>query len=67
MHDAAAVRVSERLEHLRSDLDGVSVGQTVGTEHLAQRATLNVLVGDVDMTLVLAVVVGADAAWVAEP
>ena len=67
MDDAARVRVRQRLQHLRGDLDRVAVAQALGAKHLAERPSLDELVGDVDVTLVLAEVVGTNAAGVAKP
>ena len=47
--DPAAVRVRERLEHLRGDLDRAAVAELARGERLAQRAAGDVLVGDVDV------------------
>ena len=58
------VRVREAVEHLCGDLDGVAVGDAAAAEELAQRAAGDVLVGDVDVTVVAAEPVGADAALV---
>ena len=54
VHDPVPVRVRQRVEHLRRDLDGVTVGQLPGAEELAQRAARHVLVGDVHMPVVAA-------------
>ena len=65
--DPGPVRMGERVEHLGGDLDGILVGQLAGADRLAQRASGDVLVGDVDVARVVADVVGTDAAIVAEP
>ena len=65
--DPEPVRVRERVEDLRRRLDGVAVAELAGAQRLAQRAALDVLVGDVDVAAVAAEVVGADAALVPEP
>ncbi len=50
--DPAPVRVRERLEHLRGDLDRAAVVELAGRERLAQRLARDVLVGDVDVARV---------------
>ena len=67
MDDPPRMRVREPLEHLRRGFDGAVVVELPGAHHLAQGASADVLVGDVDMTGVPAEVVRADTAFVAEP
>ncbi len=67
MDDPDPVGVGERVENLRSGLDGVAVAELAGAQGLAQRAALDVLVGDVDVAAVTAEVVGADASLMAKP
>ena len=62
--DSRAVRVCERVEHLRCDLHGVTVGERARPDRLAQRPSGHVLVGDVDVARVMADVVRAHAAVV---
>ena len=66
MDDPDAVRMRERVEDLRRRLDGVAVTEPAAAQRLAQRAALNVLVGDVDVAAVTPEVVRADASFVAE-
>jgi hypothetical protein len=65
--DSAPMRVREPIEHLGGDLDRPRVVDLLRAQNLAQRPAPHVLVGDVDMARVAAEVVGADAAFVAEP
>ena len=67
VHDPHAVRVGQRVQHLGRDLDGVSVADLVHPHRLAQRAPRDVLVRDVDVAGVVADVVRAHAAVVAQP
>ena len=64
--DPAPVRVRERLEHLRRDLDGGAVVDLAGGERLAHRLPGHVLVGDVDVGRVARERVDPLAARVAE-
>ena len=66
MDDAARVRVREPVEHLRRRLDRRRVVDGAVAKRVAQRAAGNVLVGDVDVAVVAAEVVGAHAALVAQ-
>jgi hypothetical protein len=67
MDDARTVGVRQGVEHLRRDLDRLGVGEVVCSHDLAHRAAGHVLVGDVDVARVVADVVRAHAAIVAEP
>ncbi len=66
VHDPHAVRVGQRVQHLGRDLDGVGVADLVHPHRLAQRAPGDVLVRDVDVAGVVADVVRAHAAVVAQ-
>ena len=57
----------ERVQDLGRGLDRVAVAELSAAQRLAQRAALDVLVGDVDVAAVAAEVVGAHAALVAKP
>ena len=65
--DARPVRMGERVENLRGDLDGATVTYVVSTEGVADGSPRDVLVGDVDVARVVADVVRAHAALVAKP
>src|SRR5581483_8394864 len=64
--DAARVRVRERLEELRGDLDRVPVVELAGAQRLAERPPRHVLVGDVDVARVASERVDALAARMPE-
>ena len=64
--DPAPVRVRERVEQLRGDLDGAAVADLAGVHRLAQRAAGDVLVGDVDVPAVARERVDALAARMAQ-
>ena len=66
VHDSRAVGVSERVEHLRGRVDRVLVREHARTDGVAHRAPWHVLVRDVDVSRVVADVVGAHAAVVAQ-
>ena len=67
MNDSARVGVSEAVEHLCRGLDGVTVGEGSVAERIAECAAGDVLVGDVDVALVAAEVVRADAPLMTQP
>ena len=64
--DSPAVRVRERLEHLRRDLDGAAIVELARGERLPHRPARDVLVGDVDVAGIARERVDPLAAWVAE-
>ena len=64
--DPGAMRVRERVEHLRGDLHGVLDRTAPRADRLAQRASGDVLVRDVDVARVVTDVVRANAAVVAQ-
>ena len=66
VHDSGAVRVRERVEHLRGSGDRVLVREHARADRVAHRAPGHVLVRDVDVSRVVADVVGAHAAVVAQ-
>ena len=49
MDDPRPVRVCERVQHLRRDLDGIAVGERAGPDRLAQGPSRHVFVRDVDV------------------
>src|SRR5262249_18743166 len=61
MHDPARVRMRETLEHLCCRLDGCAVGDGTVAERIPEGPSGDVLVGDVDVSVVATEVVRADA------
>ena len=67
MDDPARVGVREPVQHLRGRLDGVAVVDGSVAERVPECPAGDVLVGDVDVALVAAEVVRADAPLVPQP
>ena len=67
MDDSRPVRVRERIEHLRRNLDGVLVRKRPCSKRFSKRAAGNVFVRDVHVARVVSHVVGADAAVMSKP
>ncbi len=64
--DAVRVRVRQPVEHLGRSLDRDAVGHRACAQRLAERASRNVLVGDVDVLVVAPAGIHAEAALVVE-
>ena len=64
--DPARVRMGEPVEDLRGRLDGGGVVELAALERVPERAAGNVLVGDVDVSLVARERVGAQAGGMLE-